>query len=100
MNFLPFLVFHVTSLIYTDSVGFKLSFKYPHELGYPCRESFVLNKIKLNKRVLIHYWEKNYPNFVVRSRMAQTWENILHQNNRNLAPKEEKQRQGFDSNEM
>lgn len=32
--------------------------------------------------------------------MAQTCENILHQNNRNLAPKEEKQRQGFDSNVM
>ena len=30
---------------------------------------------------------KTCPNFVVRSRMAQTCENILHQNNRNLAPK-------------
>jgi len=88
MNFLPFLVFHVAFLIYIDSVGFKLSFEYPHELGYPGRESFVLSKIKVNKRVIDSLLRKNYPNFVVRSRMEQTCENILHQNNRNSIKKE------------
>lgn len=87
MNFVPFLVFHVVFLIYIDPVGFKLIFEYPHELGYPWRESFVLSKIKLNKRVIDSLLRKTCPNFVVRSRMAQTCENILHQNNRNLAPK-------------
>ena len=37
---------------------------------------------------MIHYWEKSYLNFVVRSRMEQSCENILHQNNRNSTKKE------------